>query len=222
MWSTRSICQTRPAGPFPFSMCCWRMSQEGFLLRIRAMTSSLALLGNAAVLVKRRITEPARCVRQDASSRLPIFLCVEKGTQALQFLWVLDGIQFRDSSTCFFFALHLTSAIKARKWTSNCCENRSWNYSPLQKTAIAHSKWQQPGAWSYLHVFSVWSAYFRIPGYIFLSNNSKGGGLHPPPERHREALIDVPEQHRWVQQHNITSGFLRANCRSQDTHGNSA
>ncbi|XP_009329475.1 PREDICTED: eukaryotic translation initiation factor 4E type 2 [Pygoscelis adeliae] len=36
----------------------------------------------------------------------------------------------------------------------------------------------------------------RIPGYIFLSNNCKGGGLHPPPERRRETLIDVHEQHR--------------------------
>ena len=117
MWSTHCICQTRPTVPFPFSMCCWRMSQEGFMLRVHAMTPSLAVLGNAAMLVKRRVTKPGRCVRQDASSRLHIFLCVQKKTQALQFLWVLDGIQFRDSTTCFFFPLHLTCAIKAKDWT---------------------------------------------------------------------------------------------------------
>lgn len=69
------------------------------------------------MLVKRRVTKPGRCMRQDASSRLPIFLCVQTETQALQFLWVLNGIQFRDSSTCFFLCLHLTWAIKAKNWT---------------------------------------------------------------------------------------------------------
>lgn len=108
MWSTHSICQTRPTGPFPLSMCCWRMSQEGFMLRIHAMTPSL-LSWLVAMLVKRRVTKRGRCVRQYASSRLPIFLCVQKKTQVLQFLWVLDGIQFRASSTSFFFPIHLTA-----------------------------------------------------------------------------------------------------------------
>lgn len=178
---------------------------EGEPGRIHAMTLSLAVLGNAAMLVKRRVTKPGKCVRQDAS-RLPFFLSVQKDTQALQFLWVLDEIQFTDSSTCFFLRLHLTWAIKAKKLDSDCCENHSSNYSPLQKTAIAHSKWQQLGAWSYLHAFSVWLAYFRILGYIFVSKNCKGGGLHPPPERCSPAyrcswvtyVISATQHYQWI------------------------
>jgi len=146
MLSTHCICQTRSTGPFPFPMCCWRMSQEGFLLRIHAMAPSPALLGNAAMLVKRRVAKPGRCVRQDPSSRLPVLLCVQKETQALQLCWVLDEIQFKNPSSCFFFTLYLTWAIKARNWTSSCWEIHSSHYSPLQETAIDHAKWQQLGA----------------------------------------------------------------------------
>lgn len=72
------------------------------MLRIRAMSPSLALL-SAAVLEQGESLNLG-AVQDDASLRLPTFLCAQKKTQILQFLWVLDGVQFRNSSTCFFLS----------------------------------------------------------------------------------------------------------------------
>lgn len=90
-----SFCQARPTGPFPFSMCCWRTSQEGFTLQDSCRDPISGCPGKCSYVGKKEsheaweVCDTRHIVEVSCSP-----VCVQKKMQALCFLWESNlGIQ---------------------------------------------------------------------------------------------------------------------------------
>lgn len=213
MWPTHCSCQTRPTELFPFSMCCWRKNQEGFMLRIHAMSPSLALLSAAALEQGESLNLGA--VQDDASLRLPAFLCAQKNPTDSAVPLGTRWNPIQEFKHLFFSFLSTLLELLIKRldfpllWKPFCKL-----LSPAENSFCS----QQVAAARHLIIFAC------VFTMVSIFQNPFSTSLFPTKEEacthlQRDVVLptDVPEQHIWDQQHTITSGFLRALCRSQDT-----